>query len=296
MFFLYILFTHLVAHIVCAQTVTDAPTASPSASLSPTTILSPTPTPITNISFNEVSAFSIPEWLEIYNGNTVSVTLAGWKVKDTVGNTKDIPTTTIQPNVLFSFQFTGNTILNNTVSETEPEIIYLIDPQGRQIDSFKFTTLKEDASYSWSYTPSGWCQKVSTPNADNGLCPVPTSTNTPTPSHSPTPTKTPTPTPTSAPSTSTAVPTQTKSPTLKPTSTPSQEPSPTDEEPLLEEGEVLAATDMPTLNPEPSIETVVTPSVTSNKTNNFSPSPVLFLVAGGLLLLSPLIVTALQKR
>ena len=228
---------------------------------------SPTPTPDdlivnpnSNIILNEIMPYSSTEWIEIYNRNNFDVKLTNWTIEDNISNTKNIPDIIIETNSLAIFEFSS--LLNNDQSDT----LNLYNQDHQLINTYTYPSNNFDLTKSWSNVDGTWCKTNTSKGAVNNSCLSPTSTPTPSPTITPTPTKTLTPTPT---------------PTPKITNTPS--PTPDEEEvtfeqesEIEEEGSVLGQSQ----------------EKSKDKKNYL---PLFFILAGGLLLLSPLIVTTLKK-
>ncbi len=255
---------------------------------------------ITNFSSN-----SSPEWVEVYNQTDTIIDLTGWAIGDS--NTQvlyDLPLTgCLSPNTYQTF-FHDSGWLND-----DGDTIYLYNSQPTLIDSFIYTDGKYDPNYRSTNTctptppvPTSSPTPIPTVIPTNTPLPLPTITpsptniptiiNTPAVTNTPGPTNTPTATKTPAP---TNIPTATK--TLTPTKKPTLTPSVTEEK--IIETIVDESFQTPTPAPVLGISDIITPSPTINPPRQPADIskfiPTIFITVGGLLLLSPLAITALSK-
>ena len=193
------------------------------------------------------------EWIELYNNDSASMDISGWKLDDDPSSAQTaytIPSgTTIAPNgfLVFGSSVTGIQLSNSSDSAR------LLAADNTELDTYTYDTSRvEDISYGRSIDGSGsWTNCASkTENGPNN-CPVPTPTLTPTPTETPTPTPGPTATPTPGP---TATPTP-RPPTPTPTPVPMKKPTPT-----LTPTPIKTPTPMPTLTSAPTIVIEATPS------------------------------------
>ncbi len=137
------------------------------------------------------------EFIELMNISATAVDLTGFKIKELSGNEYVIESITLNPNSFVSFRRQDTSvILNNDKDE-----VFLINEQGKVLDSFSYEQTIEDRS--WSRVPDGTGgffngTHISESQKNN---PAPTSTPQPTakPTSTPKPTKTPKPTSTSRP-------------------------------------------------------------------------------------------------
>ena len=143
------------------------------------------------------------EWVELYNLGSISVDIAGYKLKDEAGHEQIITTGSISAGGWLQIYAEGSFSLNNTGSET----LFLYDSTSQDpLNTFPYNGSTENKS--WGRVPDGdnistqlleptggYANLVSTPIPTF----TPTSTPTATPTPTPTPTKTPTPTPTKKP-------------------------------------------------------------------------------------------------
>ena len=74
------------------------------------------------------------EWVEIINPNTETISLSGWKVAESSGRTALLPDILLEKNKITATEFSSN-ILNNGGDE-----IFLLDPEGKIIDSLTYGT------------------------------------------------------------------------------------------------------------------------------------------------------------
>jgi len=110
--------------------ITSTPTSTPA---TPTSIEDVVSSTITyNLFINEIypNPISGEEWVEIYNPNTLSVQLDGWKLYDGVGE-RSAPTGTIPASGFFVIDFTS--VLNNS-----GDILILKNDRGENIDQLVY--------------------------------------------------------------------------------------------------------------------------------------------------------------
>ena len=205
------------------------------------------------------------QWVEIYNPDTASVDLTGWKIGNQSGSQFTIGSLNIGATSYASVT------LNPTIFKNdESNYVELLNSSGSvdRAPSYSPNTL---SGYSWSrQSKDNWCVANTSQNAANNACLVtPTPTPTVTPTATITPIKASTPTPTKEPT-----PTLEVAPTLEPTSS---VPTPT----------TAVATIGTAINTG-----VTTSSVSAPKSHNIG---IIFIIAGGILLLIPLIITQAPK-
>jgi len=228
------------------------------------TCLLPTPTPdptvinpTSGISLTEFMPYSSIEWVEIYNQNDFKVKLVGWQVGDNSSVTKNIPELIIDAKSFNTFDF--STFLNNN----DADKVVLYDNNKKIISSYEYHGGAYDLEMSWSLINNSWCRaEITKGQTNDDNCFTPPTTPTPTSTPIPTLTLTLTPTPTLTPISSI---------TLTPTS------------------------EEITNNPTPVSESMVLGETTtgSDIKNNFL--PLILIIGGGILLLSPLIITKIKK-
>lgn len=248
------------------------PTTTPTPTLTPTPTVVPTPAFSQNPYITEVmpNPSSGNEWVEIYNPNDIKITLTGWYINDSTNsstNRRSVNNFEINAKSYAVFELDKN-IFNNT----EDDYVELWN--GNNSISRAPSYPSNIGNSSWSRRSSSeWCVTENSKGTENKSCLNPTPTTTPTPTLTPTPTKAPT---------STLTPTQTITPTSEPT-------------PTIE----VAPTLEPTLASDPSVLGSQTTSSGTTISDDDSPKSnslgVVFIVAGGILLLSPLIITQIQK-
>lgn len=254
---------------------TSTKTPSPTLTSTPTSTVSPTPTstptlvnPDTGISMTEFMPYSSIEWIEIYNDNDKAVELKNWKIKDNSSNTKTIPDTKISSKSYAIFEFIN--FLNNDTDK-----IILINHNNQTVSQYEYPNNKKTIDFSWSLISNSWCQANITQNKTNeSSCYSPT----------PTPTLIETISPTIIP---TPMINQTNNTLYKPdeSATASAIFTPTEES-----GYYIT----PTTSLIPiSNNLVLGETITAKKNNNL---PLVFIISGGLLLVSPVILTKLKKK
>lgn len=269
--FVLIFFTLIFNQPVFGQSDSPTPTVTPTPT---STTITPTPTFTQNPYLTEV----VPnpstgfEWVEIYNPNNTKINLSGWIIGDsTSSNRKTISNLEISPNSYATFEITSS-ILNNNDSD------YAELWNGNNSISRAPSYPSNIGNFSWSrQSENNWCATNSSKNSSNNSCITPTSTATSTPAPTPTSTVTPT-------KASTITPTVTLSPT------PTKQPTPTLE---------VAPTLEPTNIPDPMVQGAQVTSAEAIGSNDSKPKGnnlgIIFIVTGGLLLLSPLIITKIQQ-
>lgn len=203
------------------------------------------------------------QWVEIYNPDNTSINLNGWKIGNQSG-----PQTTISSLEIGATSFAVFTISPSIFKTGESNYVELWNGGNSISRAPSFPS--NLGSSSWSrQSENNWCVIGSTKNSPNNSCPTPT------------PTLTPTPTPTKVPSIA---------PIASASATPTKGPTPT-----LEVAPTLEPTSaIPTTAPEVTSNTVepTIPSEPAPKSNNLG---VIFIAAGAILLLTPLIITQAPK-
>lgn len=234
------------------------------------TCILPTPTidptvvnPSSGISITEFMPYSSIEWVEFYNDNDYDVKLVAWKIEDNEAHTKNISELNIEAKSYAIFEF--SLLLNN--SESDKIILYNQDQ--KIIDSYQYESNRFNLEKSWSKVNGNWCQSDISKGSSNNNC----SSISPTLTSTPTPTKKPTSTPTIF-----ITPTPTISDIL------SETPSLEDLTPSNLETETSNSDQI--LGESDSLE---------NKLNqNFL--PIILIISGGVLLLSPLLFSKIKTR
>ena len=224
----------------------------------PTPTLDPTIiNPTSGISLTEFMPYSSIEWIEIYNQNDFKVKLVGWQIGDNSSVTKNIPDLTINAKSFGTFDF--SVFLNNN----DADKVVLYDNNKKVISSYEYHGGAYELERSWSLINNSWCKADITKgqsNDDSCFTPTPTATKTP-------------------------IPTVTLTPTPTPTSTPSATLTPVMDE--------ISFTPTPTPTPE-SMVLGETTTIESDTKKNFL--PLILIIGGGALLLSPLIITKIKKQ
>jgi len=278
----------------CIITPTSAPTNIPTEiptvvptitlipSVTPTTIPTVLPTtdstiinPTSGISLTEFMPYSSLEWIEIYNDNDKPVELNNWKITDNSTNIKTIENLKILSKNYAIFEFSP--MLNNDDSDK----VILKNQNNQDVSQYEYPSGKFILERSWSLVGSSWCQAEITKNSSNASScySAPTPTKTPTPTT--TPTKTPTPTILITP---TALPTDKNLYQLDESATASAVFTPTEESGFYT---------TPAISTTPFASNLVLGVTTTAKKNYL---PLIFIVSGGLLLLSPLLFDKLKKK
>ncbi len=292
MFFYLILLILTFPFNIYAQSTTVEPTVTS------TPILTPTPTvwlnPSSGIYLNEFmpNPNDNNEWVEIINSNNIGVKIEGWKIGDNSSSTRQIDVTEIPPGGLYSF-FIGSSFLNNSTDS-----IRLINNLGVDVESYAYPSVKDGQS--WSKVNNNWCLTVPSKGLINSSCYVPSPTSppptsssslptSPPPTITPTPKLTSTPVPTSTPKTTTAPTATIKLTPTEPILTPSIEPTLS-----LSDIESAEVND-PILGIGDIIKPTPTPNITGLPTKVSQLLPVLFIISGGILMLTPLIISKINK-
>lgn len=243
------------------------PEPTPIPTLVPTTDSTVT-NPDSGINLTEFMPYSAIEWIEIYNQNNFDVKLVGWEIRDNGSNIKSInPDLFIKANSFAIFEFSR--FLNNDQGDK----VALYNQNQNIVDSHFYENGYYSPERSWSKVNGSWCPTISSQNKINNSCfifPDPINTPIPTPTNTPAPTPTPdlnryqaptgfTPSVIMAPTSKENTPTPISNPTLTPSS----------------EGMVLGIDD----NQPPK--------------KNFL--PMIIIVLGGILLITPVIITKIKK-
>lgn len=203
------------------------------------------------------------QWVEIYNPDNTSINLSGWKIGNQSGSQ-----TTISSLEIGATSFAVFTISPSIFKTDESNYVELWNGENSVSRAPSFPS--NLGSSSWSrQSENNWCVIGSTKNSPNNSCPTPTPILTPTL----TPTKTPS-----------------VIPTASVLATPTKEPTPTLE---------VAPTLEPTSIPDPSVQGTQVTSVETTPSSNPKPKKnnigIIFIITGGLLLISPLLITQIQK-
>ncbi len=212
--------------------------------------------------------YSSIEWIEIYNDNDKTVELKNWKIKDNSSNTKTIPDMTISPKSYGIFEFSS--FLNNDIDK-----IILINHNNQVVGQFEYPNNKYTLERSWSFISNSWCQSEFSKNAVNVSSCYSQPTSTPQ-------------------LVETVIPTSTLTPTITSNNDTLYKP---DESatasaiftPTEESGYYIT----PTTSHVPISSNLVLGETTTAKKNNL---PLVFIISGGLLLISPIILNKLKKK
>ncbi len=249
-----------------------APTSTNTCVITPTPTIIPTSDPaITNpasgITLTEFMPYSSIEWIEIYNNNDYPVKLIGWKIGHNTSTTKNFDLT-INSKSYGTFDFSN--FLNN-----DGDKIILYDNNNNNRGERSYESNKYTLDRSWSLVNNSWCQADLTKGNSNATSCYSAPTNTPTPTFTPTPTK-----------------------PLSPTPTPDQGKYTPDESAtasaIIDPINISSPSITPTTNPTP------TNSVSFTETNSSKPKkrylPLIFIISGGCLLVSPLAINKIKKQ
>ncbi len=261
---------HIITNVSAPiSTNTPTPTIASTPSPNPTTD-STIINPDSGIILTEFMPYSSLEWIEIYNNNDKPIELKNWKIKDNSSNTKTIPDLKIPSKSYGIFEFSS--FLNNDTDK-----IILINHNNQTVSQYEYPDNKLTLERSWSYINNSWCQADITKNSSNASscyqAPNPTPTMTPTSNITPTNSLTPT-----------AIPTDRNLYQLDESATASAVFTPTEET-----GYFITPTIMAT---PISSNLVLGESTTAKK----SYLPLIFIVSGGSLLASPLVIDKLKKK
>lgn len=256
----------------------------------------------TTVKITNFSSNTLPEWVEINNLTDNIIDLSNWAIKD--ANTISTDDLTLNGCLLpHSYQtFYHDTNWLNASNET----IYLYNKENELIDQLSYNEGKIDNSPKSDNTCTPTPTPTPTPTATSTPTNTPSPTNIPTPTNTPTITNTPTPT-----STATPTLTPTLSPTKTPTSTPtiSKTPTPTEDWGLYShEDEPSPSVIEEDLSPNSNNDSILgtsdlispTPIITQSpqKQNKSVQNilPILFISIGGILLLTPLIISKFNRE
>jgi len=214
--------------------------------------------------------YSSLEWIEIYKNNDKPVELKNWKIKDNSANIKIIPDLIIPSKSYQIFEFSS--FLNNDTDK-----IILINHDGLIINQHEYPSGKLTLERSWSLVNGSWCQSEITKSISNATscysAPTPTINNSPTSTPNPTVTLIPTP-----------IPTERNLYKIDELATASAIFTP------IEESLPIAT---PTASLLPVSSSLVLGETTTAKKNYL---PLIFIISGALLLVSPLLIEKLKKK
>ena len=232
-----------------------------------------------SVKINSYSATS-PEFVELINNSNSEVNLNGWSIRNNNSSTiDDIFLTSVD---IISANF--STIFNNTLSpdwlDDSADTIYLYNASNILVDTLTYSTPSLIPTIVPTLVPTA------TPSLIPTIVPtlVPTATSTPTPNPTPTPTVKPT-----------ATPLVVKTPT----------PTTTNNKNLykLDESATASAVFTPIEESDAYITPVITPNpISSNLILDDTPTikkrylPLIFIVSGGSLLVTPLLIDKFKKK
>jgi len=250
-------------------TSTPTPTTVPTSTPTPTNTPTPDPTitnPSSGISLTEFMPYSDPEWLEIYNANNYPVKLVSWKIEDLDSNVKNIDSLSIPAKGYAIFE-PKSLIFDNNSNE---KIIFR-NQDNKIINEFSYNKGQLTLDRSWSLINGNWCQSSITKGYENVTSCYITTTNTPTPSATPTP----------DPNTDTSkyTSTATESAIIEPKSESSfLTPTATVPTPTATSGVILGDSD------------------TTNNTKKRNYLPLILIIGGGILLISPTVIAKIKSK
>lgn len=263
------------AHII-TNVITPTPTPTPTFTSTPTSTVSPSPTsdstiinPDSGIILTEFMPYSFIEWIEVFNDNDKPVELTNWVIKDSSTNIKSISNLKIASKSYAIFEFSS--FLNNDTDK-----IIFINHNNQIISQYEYPDNKFTLERSWSLINGSWCQSTITKNSSNASSCYQAPTSIPT--IAPT-----TITPTIL-LTPTAIPIDRNLYKLDESATASAVNTPTEETSYYL---------TPTISIAPISSNLVLGETTTAKKNYL---PLIFIITGGLLLISPLIIDKLKKR
>lgn len=249
-------------------TNTPTPTTVPTSTPTPTNTPTPDPAvtnPSNGINLTEFMPYSDPEWLEIYNANDYPVKLVSWKVEDLDGNVKNIDSLSIPAKGYAIFE-PKSLIFDNNSNE---KIIFR-NQDNKIINEFSYNKGQLTLDRSWSLINGNWCQSSITKGYGNVTSCYTTPTNTPTPSATPTP----------DPNTDTSKYTSaaTESAIIEPT----------------HESSFLTPT--ATVPTSTATSGLILGGDTTNTTKKRNYLPLILIIGGGILLISPTIITKIKSK
>lgn len=159
--------------ISCIRTL---PTSTPTNTPSPTPTLTPTPYP--NLILSEIYPYPLStekEWVEIYNPNTVQVSVEGWNVDDgeNAGSSPQKLSGSISPLSFLSFE------LNVSLYNNDGDVVRLLNPEGKEVAKTSYSDIGQSQSWSLQKNGNDYCQTLATKNVVNSEC-IPHETPTPT--------------------------------------------------------------------------------------------------------------------
>ncbi len=244
----------------------------------PSSTITPIPTPnnlvinpSSGIIINELMPNSNIEWVEIKNTNNFPVKLVNWKIKDAASNIKDIPEIIIN-----AHDFYVHDNLSRFLNDNE-ETINLVDNKNQIVFKTEYKNIGYTTGKSFSNVSGSWCLADETKGKENAATCYQKPTSAPKPVSS---TTAPTSTPTQKPEDSNLY-----------TSSQDDNPVPINE-PLTEDPYLSPPTPTPSPLPQPTGEVLGETDEPQTKRNYL---PLLFIISGGGLLTSPLLINKLKK-
>lgn len=252
------------------------PCVIPVSTPSPTLTVTPTPpdnlviNPSSGVIINELMPNTNIEWIEIKNTNNFPVKLVNWKIKDAASNVRNIPEITINA---YGFYVYDN--LSRFLND-DKETINLVDNKDQVVSRAEYNNIGYVTGKSFSNVSGSWCLADETKGEENAATCYQKPTSTPKPISS---TTTPTSPPTQKPEDSNLY-----------TSSQDDNPVPINE-PLTEDPYLSPPT--PTSSPLPQPTGEVLGEVDVQTKRNYL--PLLFIISGGGLLTSPLLINKFKK-
>lgn len=229
---------------------------------------------------NEISPNSDPEWIELYNPDTITYDLTDWILKD--GNTNSSDDLTLTGEIVAGSYLVFTHPKGWLNDSSDGDTVTLIASDSAQIDFYAYTHPSQDKTFARVPTGStNWAHVDPTQGVAN-----PTPIPSPLPSPSPSPTSTPSPTPSPSPSPS-PTPTPTPSPTPKPS--PKLSPSPSPDLDPSPEGTVAGETteiDLSAFGVTSPVPSATPPTVESGLTLRTDRLKNLLMIGGGLVIVS----------
>lgn len=248
---------------------------------------------IPDVQITDFSSNSNPEWIQLTNNTSNSINLENWTFEDESKTSKSI-NICLSPNSnqILEYSYIDNSDwLNNSksVGDTYTDIIYLFNSSKILIHQFPYINgvdkPKPESTNTCVVTPTPIPTTI--PTNIPTVTPTPTLSPTPTPTKTPTPTITPTLTNTPTPTikiTPTAIPTDRNLYKLDESATASAVFTPTDE---------TSYYITPTISATPISSSLVLGQTTTAKKKYL---PLIFIVSGGSLFVSPLLIDKFKKK
>lgn len=270
-------FLNFTRPIFAENTATPSATTVPSPTiLTPTLTFIPTPTPIINptsdIYINELMPYQVDQWIEIINKkDKEDVELINWKIQNKSSNTKLILNLRISANSFAVFNF------GRFFDMEGDDTVYLLNQDNQIVDKKSYSKGKFLPQKTWSLINNSWCLAEETYNKSNGNSCYIESTPTIKPTSTPTPNNLLTPTP---------IPTNRnlykpdESATASAIFTPPEESG-------------FYITPIPTITTTPISSNLILGETATTRKNYL---PLVFIVSGGSLLISPKLINKFNKK